>query len=152
MTDTQSRPLLSTLFAFFLILTLALLASGCQDSGGGSSGAGTSQSQPDGSVSPEDGTPDKKPPETADRPTLKWEAPATREDGSRLYTSDIKEYRIHYRLRHQDAFKAIALAASKGTDFALSQFKPGAYEFSVTAVDTEGRESRRSDGVSVDLI
>ena len=89
---------------------------------------------------------------TFKRPTLRWEAPATREDGSRLYPSDIQEYRVYYRLRHQTKFKVIRSPAGKGSAFALKRFRPGAYEFSVTAVDSEGRESRRSDGVSVDLI
>lgn len=92
------------------------------------------------------------PTEAESRPTLKWEAPATREDGSRLYVSDIKEYRVYYRLRHQTRLKAVSRPVSEGNAFTLKQFKPGAYEFSVTAIDSEGRESRRSDGVAVDLI
>jgi len=152
MTDKPSRPLLNALFAFCLILPLALLTSGCQDSGGQSNSAGTSTNQPGDDLSSQTETPGKKPPQTVNRPTLRWEAPATREDGSRLYSSDIKEYRVYYRLRYQEAFKAIALVASEGTAFALSQFKPGAYEFSVTVVDNDGRESQRSDRVSVDLI
>ena len=90
--------------------------------------------------------------QVADRPSLRWQRPATREDGSPLLSGDILEYRIYYRLRHQSGFKAITFPASAGTTFKLSEFKSGAYEFSVTAVDTDGRESQRSQGVIVDLI
>ncbi|WP_150912262.1 fibronectin type III domain-containing protein [Marinobacter halotolerans] len=125
------RPDRSSAMRFISLCALLplLMSSGCQEV------SGTSQ-----------------PLTTSDRPTLRWEAPATREDGSRLYSSDIKEYRIYYRLRHHDTFKAIPLPVEKGTAFTLTRFKPGAYEFSVTAVDDQGRESRRSDGVAVDLI
>ena len=86
------------------------------------------------------------------RPTIRWNAPAGREDGSRLYASDIKEYRIYYRLRHKEKYKAISLSASQKTSYTLSNFPPGAYAFSVTVVDVNGRESRRSDQVFVNLI
>ena len=113
----------------YMLLLLALMTSGCQDTNSNKLSA-----------------------EADGRPTLRWEAPATREDGSRLYASDIKEYRVYYRLRHQTQFKEISRPVSEGTAFNLKQFKPGAYEFSVSAVDSEGLESRRSDGVAVDLI
>lgn len=129
MTGKLPRLLAEKFICIFVILPVLLTASGCQEV--------SSQSLPLSA---------------SDRPTLRWEAPATREDGSRLYISDIKEYRIYYRLRHQETFKVIPRPVDKGTAFTLNQFKPGAYEFSVTAVDDQGRESRRSDGVAVDLI
>lgn len=85
-------------------------------------------------------------------PTLRWEAPLTREDGSRLYSSDISGYRIYYRLRHQDQFDVIPLPASTDTEYPLEDFPPGAYEFSITTIDDNGLESKRSDAVAVDLI
>ncbi len=85
-------------------------------------------------------------------PTLRWEAPLTREDGSRLYSSDISGYRIYYRLRHQNQFDVIPLPASTDTEYPLEDFPPGAYEFSITTIDDNGLESKRSDAVAVDLI
>jgi hypothetical protein len=130
MTGRPDRSLARRFISLFALLPLLMVSSGCQE-------ASSSKNQPMSA---------------SDRPTLRWEAPATREDGSRLYISDIKEYRIYYRLRHQETFKAIPLPVDKGTAFTLTRFKPGAYEFSVTAVDDQGRESRRSDGVAVNLI
>lgn len=84
--------------------------------------------------------------------TLRWDAPLTREDGSRLYASDISGYRIYYRLRHRDSFEVISLSGDEDTRYQLEDFPPGAYEFSITALDDSGLESKRSDAVTVDLI
>ncbi|KPP99249.1 fibronectin type III domain-containing protein [Marinobacter sp. HL-58] len=88
----------------------------------------------------------------ATAPTLRWEAPLTREDGSRLHSDDISGYRIYYRLRHEDKYKFIPLPGDAGTEYPLADFPPGAYEFSITTLDDSGLESRRSDAVMVDLI
>lgn len=85
-------------------------------------------------------------------PTLRWDAPLTREDGSRLYASDISGYRIYYRLRHKDQYEVISLSGDEDTRYRLEDFPPGAYEFSITALDGSGLESKRSDAVTVDLI
>jgi hypothetical protein len=151
-----------------MLLPLVLLTSGCQQDREHSKAASAdasevSQNRLDNAVSSLQNTLGQQQPKTDRpavrpavrptlRPTLRWEAPATREDGSRLYISDIKEFRIYYRLRHQAEFKAISRPVSRGNAFTLNRFKPGAYLFSVTAVDREGRESRRSDGVPADLI
>jgi hypothetical protein len=151
-----SRP--RTVTTLCLALAFALLASGCKVSSGSSSRADSAdaaivaENRLNGAVSSLKDTLGQTSRESAERPTLRWEPPTTREDGSRLYQSDIKEYRIYYRLRHQTVFQAIAHPVSDGSAFTLDRFQPGAYEFSVTAVDSEGRESRRSDGVAVDLI
>jgi len=92
------------------------------------------------------------PAEPAEPPTLHWEAPLTREDGSRLYASDISSYRIYYRLRHRDSYEVISLSGDADTRYPLEDFPPGAYEFSITALDEQGLESRRSDSVNIDLI
>ncbi len=87
-----------------------------------------------------------------DPPTLKWSTPQTREDGSRLYAEEIKGYRIYYRLKYRTEFEVISIPDSDTNQYTLSGFEPGAYEFSVTALDEQERESRRSDAVSVNLI
>lgn len=149
--------LVGTAIRCLTLLCVVLLASGCQEDRGQSKAASAeagevSQNRIDNALSSLQNTlGQQQPPESVDRPTLRWEAPATREDGSRLYNSDIKEYRIYYRLRHEPGFRALSRPVDEGTSFTLDPFQPGAYEFSVTAVDNEGRESRRSDGVKVDL-
>ncbi|WP_040474828.1 fibronectin type III domain-containing protein [Marinobacter algicola] len=90
--------------------------------------------------------------ESVTPPTLHWDAPLTREDGSRLYASDISGYRIYYRLRHRDRYEVISLPSDGDTRYQLEDFPPGAYEFSITALDDSGLESRRSDAVTVNLI
>lgn len=83
---------------------------------------------------------------------LRWEAPLAREDGSRLYSSDINGYRIYYRLRHEKKFGVIQLPGNANTEYPLDTFPAGAYEFSITTIDGNGLESRRSEAVVVDLI
>lgn len=155
--SSSSHTFVASAFSLCILTLLALLTSGCQIDRGESKAASAeagvvSQNRLDNAVTSLQNTLGQQQPESIKRPTLRWEAPATREDGSRLYNSDIKEYRIYYRLRHQSTFRTISRPVDQGTAFTLDQFDPGAYLFSVTAVDKEGRESRRSDGVAVDLI
>lgn len=83
---------------------------------------------------------------------LRWNAPMTREDGSALAPGQIAGFRIYYRLRHQASYQVIRIDSPAVTRFSLDSFPAGAYEFSITTVDTEGLESRRSEPVAVDLI
>lgn len=162
MTKKDTRLLTAWALWLCLLLPLAFLFSGCQEDRGqfkanSAIASEVSKNRLNNAVSSLQETlgqerPGQELPKTINRPTLRWEAPATREDGTRLYASDIKEYRIYYRLRHQTEFNIISHPVNRGNAFTLSQFSPGAYEFSVTAVDKDGRESRRSDGVAVDLI
>ena len=85
-------------------------------------------------------------------PVLEWSAPLTREDGSSLADGEIRGYQLYYRLRHQEEFQTLFVKSDSGTRLPLEDFDPGAYEFSITTVDTDGLESRRSDPVSVDII
>lgn len=83
---------------------------------------------------------------------LRWTAPLTREDGSSLKPGEIAEFRIYYRLRHQENFKVIRIESPATTSLSLAQMAPGAYEYAITTVDIEGLESRRSSPVTIDLI
>ena len=105
----------------------------------------TAQGETPSAVNPTDS-------ESITAPTLHWDAPLTREDGSRLYASDISGYRIYYRLRHTDNYEVISLSGDDITRYQLEGFPPGAYEFSITALDDSGLESQRSDPITVDLI
>lgn len=86
------------------------------------------------------------------RKTLVWNPPLTREDGSALTPGQIAGYRIYYRLKHQDNYSVIPLNDGSKTRYTLSDMQPGAYEFSITTIDIDGLESRRSDPVEVNLI
>ncbi len=83
---------------------------------------------------------------------LSWTAPLTREDGSSLAPGEIAEFRIYYRLRHQESYRVIRIESPSATRLSLAEMAPGAYEFAITTVDIEGLESRRSTPVTVDLI
>jgi fibronectin type 3 domain-containing protein len=76
----------------------------------------------------------------------------TREDGSSLKPGEIAEFRVYYRLRHQESFRVIRIESPSTTRLSLAEMAPGAYEFAITTVDNEGLESRRSAPVTVDLI
>jgi hypothetical protein len=90
--------------------------------------------------------------EEPEPPVLEWSAPLTREDGSSLADGEIRGYQLYYRLRHQEEFQTLFVKSDSGTRLPLEDFDPGAYEFSITTVDTDGLESRRSDPVAVDII
>ncbi|MFL1404667.1 hypothetical protein ACJO2E_04895 [Marinobacter sp. M1N3S26] len=86
------------------------------------------------------------------RPTLQWEGPLTREDGSKLYPGEVRGYRVYYRLRHQEQFDSLVVEGPDTDSLLLDDFKPGAYEFAVSTLDSNGLESQRSEPVPVDLI
>ncbi|MDI9246544.1 fibronectin type III domain-containing protein [Marinobacter sp. CHS3-4] len=163
MKNNAPRLLGDNISASLITLLIAFIISGCQEDYGQSradsaDASAASEKRLDSAVSSFEKTLGQQSPDqpsntqNLDRPTLRWEPPSTREDGSPLLSGDIEEYRIYYRLRYQSSYKAIEYPAEQGTAFKLEEFSAGAYEFSVTAVDSEGRESRRSDGVAVDLI
>lgn len=84
--------------------------------------------------------------------TLAWTAPLTREDGTSLAPGQISGYRIYYRLKHTRKYDMIPLNDASTTRYTLSGMPPGAYVFSISTIDVDGLESRRSDPVEVNLI
>lgn len=86
------------------------------------------------------------------RPTLSWSAPLTRENGESLALSEISGYRVRFRLRHWEEFQSVLIDGAENTRLSLDQFDSGAYEFSVSVLDSQGRESLPSSTVTVDLI
>lgn len=87
-----------------------------------------------------------------ERPTLQWDSPLTREDGSKLYPGEISGYKVYFRLRHQERFQTIVLEGPDANRLKLDDFDIGAYEFAVSTLDSAGLESRRSAPVPIDLI
>ncbi len=95
---------------------------------------------------------ENEPEPVAERPSLRWDSPMTREDGSKLFPGEISGFKVHYKLLHQKKYKTIDVEGAHIDQLALDNFSPGAYEFSVSTVDTNGIESQRSQPVQVDLI
>ncbi|WP_166262357.1 fibronectin type III domain-containing protein [Marinobacter salicampi] len=85
------------------------------------------------------------------RPSLSWNAPMTRENGSKLYVGEIEGYRLYYRLRNRSNYRSVTLDGYDATSFKLNGLTPGIYEFTITTLDTEGLESRRSKPLSVNV-
>lgn len=80
---------------------------------------------------------------------LTWRAPMTREDGSSLYPGEIYGYRIYVKAGTSKTTRTIPVNDASRTSLSLDQFSPGAYQFSISTVDTDGLESRRSAIISV---
>lgn len=85
------------------------------------------------------------------RPSLSWNAPMTRENGSKLYVGEIEGYRLYYRLRDQSNYRSVTLDGYDATSFQLNGLAPGTYVFTITTLDTEGLESRRSKPLSINV-
>ncbi len=85
-------------------------------------------------------------------PTLVWQEPMTREDGSSLAPNEISQYHIYYRRAGDTQYKMIRLTDPSTTQLSLSGFASGIYDFEITAVDTNGLESPPSQTVRVTVI
>lgn len=82
---------------------------------------------------------------------LSWQPPLTREDGSSLYPGEIQGYRIYFKKTHHSHFQSIPLKDASKTTLVLDGFSPGVYHFSISTIDTNGLESRRSTMVRVNV-
>lgn len=85
-------------------------------------------------------------------PTLVWQAPTTREDGTGLSPNEISQYRIYYKRTSASQYQVIKLTNPGMTELSLSGFASGIYDFEITAVDTNGLESPPSQKVEVTII
>lgn len=85
-------------------------------------------------------------------PTLVWQAPTTREDGTGLSPNEISQYRIYYKRASDYQYQVIKLTNPAMTELSLSGFASGIYDFQITAVDTQGLESPPSQTVEVTII
>ena len=84
-------------------------------------------------------------------PALKWIAPSERVDGTPLSLSDIAEYRIYYGSSTGSYTHRIDIADSTADELLLTGLLQGQYFFTVTVVDSDGRESEYSAEVSLSL-
>lgn len=86
---------------------------------------------------------------SASQKQLTWDPPMKREDGSSLYPGEIQGYRIHVGVDKANNAKSLGLAKVSENSVIVNGMLPGVYEFAVSAVDTDGLESRRSESVRV---
>lgn len=76
---------------------------------------------------------------------LEWTPPSGRVDGAPLARQDLAGYRIYVGAEPNQPSRTIDIPDAKQTRYVVRGLKPGqTYYFSVTALDTRGRESPRS--------
>lgn len=75
--------------------------------------------------------------------TLSWVAPTQREDGTAL--TDLAAYRIHYGQSSGDLGQVVELRDPTVTGYTLQGLGTGTWYFTVSAVDSAGRESSPSN-------
>lgn len=84
-------------------------------------------------------------------PRLRWEAPMKREDGTSLYPGEISGYRIYVSAGTEDRARVIPIDDGSATSYALKEVSPGTYSITISVVDADGRESRQSPSVRVEV-
>jgi hypothetical protein len=122
---------------------LALLCVATVACGGGKSSSSTSNSG-SGSAPPTTTPPPPPPPDSGTRAaTLEWQAPDTTTDGSTL--TDLAGYRIYYGTDVAEMTKTINVTNPAVLSYVVEDLVPATYYFAVTAVNSKGHESDRSN-------
>jgi hypothetical protein len=81
--------------------------------------------------------------------TLTWTAPEINADGSLL--KDLSGYRIYLGTDPSDLSQLIAIVGYGASSYVMKGLAPGTYYFAVTAFNSAGEESARSDVASKTL-
>lgn len=82
---------------------------------------------------------------------LSWVAPSEREDGSNLNALEIEKYIIYYRESQTQGTDSITVTGCYAVCSAAINLPAGSYQLSVTTVDTDGRESLRSEEIMISV-
>lgn len=77
--------------------------------------------------------------------TLSWVAPATRQDGSPFSLSDLRGYNVYEGTSTSNMSRVKAINVAATTVYTVSNLAVGTHYFTVTAYDTTGAESSRSN-------
>jgi hypothetical protein len=75
--------------------------------------------------------------------TLTWTASETNTDGSPLH--NLSGYRIYFGTDTNDLSQLIAIVGYGATSYVMKGLAPGTYYFVVSAFNSEGQESAKSD-------
>ena len=89
--------------------------------------------------------------DASNTPTLSWDAPMNRVDGSKLYPGEIEGYRIYYRRPEAPRFNSFFIKSPTQTSWTPTRLTSGEYSFAVSTVDTTGLESPRSETLRVTI-
>lgn len=79
---------------------------------------------------------------------LSWVAPQARADGVSLSLGEISGYKVYYAKTTEASLHSIDLTSVAETSVVIEDLPAGTYGFSVTAIDTGGRESNKSNTIS----
>ncbi len=126
-----------------LLLSAVLLAalSGC---GGDEENKTADQGAPSGGSAPPPPTePAPAPPSQPGAATLEWTVPTTKTNGETL--ADLAGYRIHYGKSAASLDKSIEVRNPSVSTYVIEGLPPGTYYFAVTAFNSRGYESDRSN-------
>jgi hypothetical protein len=80
--------------------------------------------------------------------TLRWTPPTERVDGTPLSLSDIRMYLLYYGTDSRDLGNIVSIGGGATTRWTVTGLTPGTWYFEMTAVDTQGAESARSNMAS----
>jgi len=80
---------------------------------------------------------------------LIWTAPSQREDSTPLNNSEIDTYKVYYGTTSGFYQNQIDISNIVSDSANLDSFESGTYYFAVTTIDTDGRESKFSQEISV---
>ena len=102
---------------------------------------------PDSSVAPDTGAidPDPDPTQTVGTIRLSWSAPSERESGKSLALTDLSGYRIYYGPVSNPTENQIDVADPTASTYELDSVAPGTYQVAISAFDSNGLESSRSN-------
>jgi hypothetical protein len=78
--------------------------------------------------------------------TLSWKPPSENEDGSQL--TDLAAYRIYWSRAGERYGPPVTISNTSVTRYVVGDLTPGTYEFSATAVNRAGVESRFSNAIT----
>lgn len=83
--------------------------------------------------------------------SLSWTAPSSRTDNSYLPMTELQGYRIYYGTSANDLSMLVDLNDNTITEYTVTDLATGSYFFSVTAYDSNGLESGRSNLINKDV-
>ena len=88
---------------------------------------------------------------SGDSVNLSWTAPSTRSDGSFLPLTELDGYRIYMGETESSMVPITDISDQNMTQFTVDGLSAGSYYFAVSAFDTDGNESGKSQIILIQL-